>query len=88
MRSCGHEERLRARSIIDCGAEWFTWLGAGDDKSCEYCARWDGSVRRIKDLNVEAHFANCSNPLGCRCVCGPVLIGVSYRKTHIYKSPK
>ena len=64
-------EHRRAEVMRECGAEWFTWLSAADGRCCDYCTSQDGIVRPIHELDVDAHFSACSNPLGCRCVCGP-----------------
>lgn len=64
-------ELWRAESIRAAEAEWVAWLSADDDHVCAACKSADGRIIPISQLDVTAHFADCTNPDGCRCVCGP-----------------
>lgn len=64
-------ESWRLRQAKDCGAEWMEWCGSGLDDMCAACRAADGIRVRMEEFTLEAHYAACSCPDGCMCICGP-----------------
>ena len=65
-------ELWRHMSCLESGQEWMTWLSCDDDHVCEHCAKANGVPVKAIHLDVLKHMRGCTNPNGCRCICGPI----------------
>ena len=64
-------EPWRVRQAKVAGIKFMTWSTSGLDDVCENCLAAEDVAVAIEEFDVERHYAACSCPDGCGCICGP-----------------